>query len=407
MRKTYGVRDLLKDTGRNYILKRPSRFTLVYPFWSFDPNAPVDNVFRLLPAKNREGDGEKAGLTPYRLSPEPHDYGIWLYGGYVASIGGKSGITFLIGNNLTHDEYELRRAPYNVLYENVVRLVTSGAMPHWRDYNLIRLPGRVTKRLSWNNADPQEPSMPLLLRPEVYYFAFALVASHPSYPFTGKLYGLEPDQKLFVVVMRRSVGEKLMDLLDSMGAKGEQVIDWDPGLFVHITPPTSQDAFGYDVSVSHSLGVLRPSLRGHEQGIIDRLAWWEDILEFPTAEEQIKYICQSQLPAEVIYRCLQMEFGSYLPDEIVSRAKEQINYMRGVKQRVVSDIEPAPKVAPPATFKPPKLAQTPLEPFVQTTPDIEIPGDILQNLSIQNITPTTFPRVSGEDSTEQEDESKE
>lgn len=381
MRKSFGLKAFIGDSGpgKDLLLKKDAPFTTVWPFWSMDPSAPIVNVFRFLPVKCEE-DGEEF-LSPFRYSPEPRDFGGWLFAAYLANIGGKKGISFLIGNLLTHSDYEIERTPYFVLYENVRRILSSGSYPHWVDYNLIKFgAGRGgTQRLTWDGASETSAGAPLLSKPEVAYFSVSLIAHHPFYPYCGKFYGVESNERLFVTVMKRTIGDKLIELLDSNPAM-PSIIDFNSGSFVHITRARDPNVFMYDVSIINKFENLNPSLSGQESKILSRLKQWKDILHFPTIEEQIKYICQSAIPAEVIYRCLNAEFGRYLPADIIERAREQINYLRGVSSRVTTEVFPKQteqeqKPANPATEQAVSQVDVCSEP---------IPVDICQAL---NLTP--------------------
>ena len=377
MRKGYSAREFEQ---RNYLLKKEAanKFLVVYPFWSYDLS-PVDNVFRFLPAKQVVEDNA-IEISPFRYSPEPRDYGPWLYDAYLANIGGKSGISFLLGNRLTHDEFELTRSPYVILYQAILRQLSARPNSHWAEYNLVRLSSRrptTTRRVSWsdNEAETTPATMPLLSKPELAYFSFCLVAAHPQYPYKGQLYGLEPNQKLFILVMRRTIGEKLMDHLDTYIGGGYDIVGWHPGAFVHITRPSDPNIWGYDVSISKEYQTLSPSLLGKENLIIDKIDTWENVLYFPTVEEQIRYICLSPIPAEVIYFCLKNEFLSYLPDEIVTRAKEQMQYRRGMSMRVTENV--APTKPNPSTPSSSNISTNELpKNFTSTYVQQEIPTDI-------------------------------
>lgn len=305
------VRDtVLESPNNNFVIRREfsDKFQTVWPFYMLH-GADVMNVFRFLPAKFVDEDGS-CKLSPFRLSDMERDFGPWIYCAVLANIGGRNGVTFLLGNRQTDDEFTIREKPYYVLFSNVRRLLYNHVVPHWRKYNLI------------SGFCLDETAVPMLSKPEAHYFSFGLAVHHPFYQFNNQFYGLKENEKLFIIVMRRNLGDRLMSLLDIGSMKNIDIIDLDSGKHVLIYKSQDPHYRGFDVSIKDQFNGMSPSLKEFKEIVINKLGWW-DVLHFPTVEEQIKYICQSPLPAEVVYRALRDRFGDLLPEETIEEAKFQ------------------------------------------------------------------------------------
>ncbi len=307
-----GLKSLMFDDrgGKNLLIKKEFRdkYRDIWPFSQFAGREAI-NVFRFLPTKYCEDDGQEV-LSPYRLSNEPRDFGAWIYPAVVASIGGRQGITFIMGSRETDDELSIREKPYYVLYNNARRLLANHVYPHWRKFNLIQ------------GFCADESVVPKLIRPEIHYFVFGLVLHHPLHKYNGHYLGSGESEPLHVVVLRRALGERMLDICDApVNVQPDfDPISLDKGKLALIYRSSSAQYQGFDITFKDQFQNTSARLSDLAETITKKLAFW-DVLHFPTVEEQVEYICQSPLPPEVIDRCLGETFGYLFPKWFLERLK--------------------------------------------------------------------------------------
>lgn len=349
-RKYSGVRDIVPQEGaKSNLLKEGTPYQVLWPDQNATAEAP--SVFRLLPVV----DPETGQCVPYRLSDMPRDFGPWMYACMVASIGGARRITFAIGDNL--DPYDLNETPYVVLYNAVLRAIKSGAKPEWAALNLVRL-------------DNRGAGVPIMLEPSLRFMVPALVVNHRSHTAIQQMYGLLPDEPISIVPMTRAAGLRLLDRLDAV--RDINVIELDgPGAYVAMYQATFQgtnlEYRSYDMKIGRGpYRHISTALGDYADVVRKKLRWWDDIIARPSIEEQVKLICDSDIPADVIVYGLAPKFGKYIP-RITFEAAEAIESGRSRPYHA----RPAPDVVrqPPAavdTFNPPQRPAS--------TPTREVPG---------------------------------
>jgi hypothetical protein len=310
------------------IVKKGTGVRTVWP--RRDAQTPeTQNVFRLLPVI----DPETRTLVPYRLSMEPHDFGLWLFPVHVANIGGVRGTAFITADTRNQPGADAQTL-YGTLYARVLEAAQK-AKPQWRAMNLVRVPG--------------SDSIPLMMEPDLKYLAMCCVASHADYPLRGRLYGADPEEQLFVLVMTRIAAFRLQDRLETPGNISLDIIDLRGGAFVHIHQHRDPNARGYDATVLRNYGGMEPRV---PPTVASKLCWWDDILHFPDPTEQINILHSCGVPADVlVYGLTGTPYEIYLPESIRAAAD-------GAEPVAIS---PAPGVDPLRNGRP-SVATTPTPP---------------------------------------------
>lgn len=328
----------------NFLFRSGAGVEVWKPSWTGGPT-----TVRFWPGKHAENPG---GWDPFRFSNEPRMYGDWIRRYPAVRSFGDPGCTFII-KDPADDSIQLSMTPAWVLYDAVERIVKAKQDPGWGGY----LTGG-------SNRGAQ------LSRPSEVYLAQCCITQHKGKvkdPFYGAA-----DDKLVVLEMGTSAGRALLDLCDTPreGYNGPNE-DYDamyqsgdivnPAAGRYVTfysmkdgdprqsqaqggPASAAAAFGVGASSRHGgsgrteeIGYgcyTEPTFRGVGAAITPieavvhrKVQLWDDILRFPTLEEQAALIATRFPPKMICYAW--QDHPEWIPDGVRERAVAAVSVAGG------------------------------------------------------------------------------
>lgn len=193
-----------------------------------------------------------------------------------------------------------------------------------------------------------------LTKPDDVYFCRALVMQHGDKLFNPPA-GLSPQDPLVILALPRSAGNALVQKLNERHPDGSYVhgdiLDMNYGMFLDIkqegTPAIGQaaqqvgmmtiggggndrDAMRYEIDLLPAFNNCGPQLSAFVQQFAQRWVSWDDLLEFPTLEEQVQLICSCGLPGNMIMYALGELYGNSIPEFVRSSAMQPRGFAGGV-----------------------------------------------------------------------------
>lgn len=314
--------------------------------WKPSYNDGVTTV-RFFPGKNPD---DPNNWDPFRLGDEPRQFGDWIRRYPAVRSMGDPGATFII-KDPADDSIQLEMTPAWVLYNAINRAVNQKSDPGWGGY-LKGGQGRGAQ----------------LPRPGEVYLAQCCIVQHKG-KLKSPFYGAA-DDKHVVLEMGTSAGKALLDLCDAPveGYQGPpenydarfqsgDIVDPAGGRYVTFyslkggdprqgrnTALTAAAAFGGGSGRQSSGGgrdedigfgcYVEPTFAGMgaailavEEQIKRKVRPWDDIVRFPTLEEQAAILCSRFPPAMILYAY--QDFPSWIPETVRAKAVGQVNVAMG------------------------------------------------------------------------------
>jgi len=298
-------------------------------------------VIRIFPGKNPD---DPLAWDPFRFSNEPRQFGDWVRRYPAVRSMGDSGVTFIIKDPLD-ESIQLEMTPAWVLFRAVDRLVAARKDPGWGGY---------LKGGSGRGAQ--------LPRPADVYLVQCCIAEHKGKPRTP-YYGAT-DDKLVVMELGPSAGRALLELCDTVreGYTGPSddynamyesgdIINPAAGRYVTFYPlkdgdPRQQQAgvrsaseafgqsgrsrsgggggggqeeIGFGCYVDDNYMGIPAAITGIEQQVRTKVRLWDDILRFPTLEEQAAMLA-TRFPPDMICYAWQ-DFPHWIPETVSAKAR--------------------------------------------------------------------------------------
>lgn len=293
-------------------------------------------VFRILPGLNPD-TGYSTFDPMYLEDMEP---GLWIYSTHVVQNAGIDDrrVTFIMRDSFDNDDYNMAMSPYNVMYKAV-----SG---------MKSLP--VTQRI-WcdllEGGNGRSPSMPNPKKPQYFIQCIPYCKDDKTYNFNESL------TQLHICRLTSSAGEALRKELDMMYIQDNNfdVTALDQSWFVtiwnnaHKHPYTGAEGNSRFSSYACSIDATyraRDEFQGsdcmltkYESQIKSLVKPWDQILRFPSVEQQADWLCYAfdAAPDMVMYA-----FSDH-PEWITERIRNKA----GMGAQVHTNVHPA-AVAPQA-----------------------------------------------------------
>lgn len=312
-----------------FILQDNVSFQVYKPSWM-----GTRTVFRPFPGKNPEApmnDDRSPNWDPFRLSNEPLDFGDWIRRYDMVFGFGTPGVTFI-----TRDPrmplIDEQRSPVLTLVQSIKRAVKAGQCdPSWNPL-VLGVGG---------NSEP-------LCLPRDGYVMQGILMEHKSVPQDPPR-GSAIEHTPVLLLMTQSAGETLLDKLEERDAQGNfawpDITDLAAGRFVQFhqagTQRSGNPAALQTMSGSGQRGDRGMNMNRYEVEILDsyngisptypeivgvasaHVQPWDDIIRIPTAEEQIRIICNAGIPAAAIVYALRDAFGEMIPAHVFDQARAQ------------------------------------------------------------------------------------
>lgn len=300
-------------------------------------------TIRAFPAKNPD-DPTGQAWDPYRLSGEPNHFGDWLRRYPAIRSFGDPGVTMIIGDpaNPQDDKFA---SPAWVLYNSIDRAVANKQDQQGWAGLLRGGAGRGAQ----------------LCKPSEVYLVQGCIIKHKEKVYSPPQ-GLAPDHKLVVFSLSTSAGQAMMGELNKVreGYTGSDA-DWeqmyangdpvglDAGRFITFykladgdprvqqTPVAqagwnlqspqggrnmgqsrSQEPAGYGCFMEPAFGNISAAFRPYEGYIAGKVMPWEQLLYFPTIDEQAMRIAD-KFPVDVIMYAWR-DHPQWIPDSVRQRA---------------------------------------------------------------------------------------
>ncbi len=269
------------------------------------------SVYRILPVPSPD---DPNSFEPYRYSDEPGDFGGFLYGCYMANNLGTNKLNFVLGDRRDFDEVTIYDSPLAVLEKSLVSALSVGeGQPDWK--GLVKV---------GKSSFGERKAPPLITKPTFHYLLQVAVVSHEDKPADKVFWGLDDDDPLILLSITSNAGASLIAQLD-------RYLELDPvslekGLFIDVhsvdNPPPEADTshitseYGYAVTLLDEFNGLTPDLSSRVDDVRDKVKWWDDIIYIPDVEEQVKWICESNIPASALLYGLESKFNEYIPPAV-------------------------------------------------------------------------------------------
>ncbi len=304
-------------------------------------------TIRIFPGKNPDNPTE---WDPFRISSEPRFFGDWVRRFPAVRSMGDPGCTFII-KDPGDDSISLEMTPAWVLYNAVNRAVSAKSDPGWGGY----LKGGA-------NRGAQLP------RPGEVYLVQCCIVQHKG-KIKSPFYGAT-DDKLVIMELGNSAGKALLDLCDALteGYTGPpedynamfqsgDIVDPQNGRYVTFyalkdgdprqqrqsVQMTAAAAFGqggrqgggggqnedigFGCYTEPNFGQIGASIAPVEEVIKRKVRLWDDILRFPTLEEQAAILASRFQPQMIMYAW--QEFPDWIPEGTRAKAVGQVNVAMG------------------------------------------------------------------------------
>ena len=320
-----------EEENRGRYLLKPGRGSVWRPAWG-----DGQTTIRILPVRNLDNPAE---WEPFKLSPKPMDFGDWIRKYPVCrNMGETDPVTFIMYDpadvTLTRDQ--MRMTPGWLLFRAIDRAIANGQeQPGWG----ALLKGGVNR------------SAPLSMPTEVYLVqCFVMQYGTTVFPSPR---GFAADDQPIVMEITRSAGQMLLEKLDETRPDYDgPAEDWersmlhgdpvsiDYGRFVTFynlsNVPLRQSCeqnwsretvfgcngwsehLGVGVDIDETFNGLSANLRDYEDVVASKVQPWDDILYFPSFEEQARMLADKFPPSAILYAW--RDFPEWIPESVRRRA---------------------------------------------------------------------------------------
>ena len=274
------------------------------------------NVYRILPVVS---PNDPDSLVPFRYSDEPGDFGEFLYGCFLGNNIGTNKLNFVLGDRRDFDETTIYETPLATLNASLVRALSVGeGHADWK--NLVKV---------GKSSFGERKAPPLITNPVFSYLLQVAVVSHIDKPADKVFWGLDDDDPLIILAITSNAGASLIAQLDACCALDP--VSLDKGLFIDVhsvdNPPAGADTshitseYGYAITLLEDFNGITPDLSAREDDVRNRVKWWDDIIYIPDTEEQVRWICESNITASALLYGLESKFNEYIPPAVREAAQ--------------------------------------------------------------------------------------
>lgn len=341
---------------------------------AYSSEKPTTTVVRPFPSRSYSDPNNS--FEPYRKDPGGKNYfGFWLHKFYLCYGIGKPSTTW-IAHDPSWGPYDARQNPLSILCSAVKFAVKKGQKKatDW-EQSLHRPPFDPSPNalLEWNGFfEGGNNKGAALSYPREFYMMQGIVPYYLDKVTYQQKEGMPGwgTNKTCVIGLTASVGKSLVDLLNQEveNFRGDPAdferryvygdpVSLDSGAYFYIYPkgcdprqtrninlPVSGgDPFavavrpqmpggqkkenkeiGFDCHIERTFTAagqsLPASMTKHKQQVLEKLFFWEDILEFPSYKQQVAYMA-SILPAEMLVYAFYGEHNDWLTPDILASAK--------------------------------------------------------------------------------------
>ena len=300
-------------------------------------------TIRIFPQKNVD-DPSGYSWDPYRFSSEPGNFGDWIRRYPAVRNFGEPGVTFIMADPADPTALDPQMLPAVVLFNAIDRAVANQQEQQGWAGMLRGGRGRSAQ----------------LSRPSEIYLVQCSVMQHKQQVY-GPPKGFGPEDKLIVMELSGSAGVAMVTEMNkvvegSQAPEGDwenQMVNGDPvsldtGRFVtfykladgdprHRGQATNagwnqpqqgmdatgqqQEPIGYGCYLEPTMNDMPARLREYEETIAQKVRSWDDILWFPTVEEQAHLIADKFPPSAVMYAF--RDRPEWIPETLKNRAVAQ------------------------------------------------------------------------------------
>jgi len=307
--KDFGFGQNVSDPGtfNNKLLNEGAEYKIIKPYWSRDPSTDRGNtVVRPLPVPDGSGN-----WSPYRKSfDSPVDFGDWIRGYQVAKVG-EDRIVFIIHNPVL-GPLQMTQSPVHLLRRKIFTAVNEGAAPKtWLNFVSTR---------HLQGADARREL--LVPKPTDVVFCQVLLLQHGNtkYDPTEQLTTGKSIIMMFPKSAARSLIEKLSMTNQEDNYIFNDIIDFKNGAFIIIT--RTADTATYQVDIKYLYDKMRANIAKDAVSLLSKkLKPWDEILYFPSPEEQVALLCDSGLPADILVYAFHDIYPDAIPKRIYEKAK--------------------------------------------------------------------------------------
>jgi hypothetical protein len=329
------------------------RHTVLRPFPGRDPDNP-------------------AAFDAFKLSDTKRDFGDWIRSVLVARVGTSPGFTFPVCDP-RDPMIDKHQTPAWVLYNAINNAVRADAARYasWLPL-VVKVPGAT--------------SDPPITKPKPLGLVQGFLIVRQSKVLQPPM-GLDPSGDTVVLMLTEAATNTLCEKADEAP---QDLVHPAAGMYINIYQEGSPALFnsggvqtatpqqGWGASqagggggqqqgfVGYSVDLL-PLFNGMPAAITDPAILslvkpWDDIIDFPTIEEQVRMIATSGLPSDAVAYALGERFGEYLPRQVASQQPATRPQAQGWGQpQQGAQQGPPPYTAP--------SQQPPTQPAPPTTPN--------------------------------------
>lgn len=300
-------------------------------------------TIRIFPQKNVD-DPSGSSWDPYRFSSEPGNFGDWIRRYPAVRNFGEPGVTFIMADPADPTALDPQMLPAVVLFNAIDRAVANQQEQQGWAGMLRGGRGRGAQ----------------LSRPSEIYLVQCSVMQHKQQVY-GPPKGFGPEDKLIVMELSGSAGVAMVTEMNkvvegSQAPEGDyenQMVNGDPvsldtGRFVTFykladgdprqrgqaasagwSQPRqgmgetgqAQEQIGYGCYLEPTMNNMPARLREYEETIAQKVRSWDEILWFPTIEEQAHLIADKFPPSAVMYAF--RDRPEWIPETLKNRAVAQ------------------------------------------------------------------------------------
>lgn len=322
--------------GKHYILNNQA------DIWSpnFQDGTTTIRIFPTVQPTGAPAGQPQLQWTPYRYSAEPNDFGDWLRRYPAVRSCGEPGVSFIMADPSQGDVIDEQMLPAWVLYNAIHRAIKNGTEEKgW---------AALTKGGAGRGA--------LLARPSSVYLVQCALMQHGRNVYAPPR-GFGEEDRLVVMELSQSAGEAMTTEMNKI-REGSQAVDFDwQNMFVYGDPISlengayvnfyslergdprsaqttaaggwnapSQQAGGRRGNDPKGFGCfLEPTFRNlparlieYQQRVAAKVKPWDQILRFPTVEEQAHLLADKFRPDVILYAF--QDHKDWIPETIRNRA---------------------------------------------------------------------------------------
>ena len=294
-------------------------------------NRGTRTVVRVLPVPDPR---DNTIWAPFRLADEPGAYGDWIRLQTMATFGtsGKETTIILYDRNVYGNQMP-DNLPYKILRDTAIPAILNNRIPRgcefsWQPLIPNRSEGPTESRQGEYNRSGLEA-------PRDIYMVQAIIAEYDGRvdvlsSGTRLPHGSKMEDPTVVLLISVKAGISFLSLLDSQDSRMRwttpSIIDPGAGKFVYFQ--RTKRSFGggqYDVGLLNTHNGFSPSIRSIFDVVRRSVLPWDTILHIPNEQEQIK-IMSEVLPASLIVKTLEEQYGGLIPQDVMAKGREELGY---------------------------------------------------------------------------------